>query len=78
MRETEGWSTERLKPLLAGIQDLIPWLLQWHNDVDPDLGERLGDFYQGWLDEERRSLKLTADDLRTWSPPKTKTARRRK
>ena len=33
MKENEGWSPERLKPLLTGIQELVPWLKQWHNDT---------------------------------------------
>jgi hypothetical protein len=27
MRTNEGWSDERLLPLLAGVLELLPWLL---------------------------------------------------
>ena len=40
--EQEGWVVERLTPLLVGIAELIPWLKQWHNDIDPDYHERMG------------------------------------
>ena len=44
--EREGWSAARLTPLLAVIREHLPWLKQWHNDIDPDYNERLGDFYE--------------------------------
>jgi hypothetical protein len=68
MKDNEGWPPERLKPLLAGIQELVPWLKQWHNEVDPAYGERMGDYYQGFVSEEARALGFTLDDLRAWRP----------
>jgi hypothetical protein len=43
--EHEGWPVERLKPLLLGLAELLPWLAQWHNDIDPVYNERMGDFF---------------------------------
>ena len=37
MRTEEGWEPERLKPILAGLLDLKPWLLQWHNEFDSEM-----------------------------------------
>src|SRR5262249_32283084 len=34
MKESEGWTKERLTPLLAGLLEVLPWLKQWHNEVD--------------------------------------------
>ena len=68
-KEQDGWDTERLTPLLAGLHELIPWLKQWHNDIDPDFGDRLGDFYETYLDQELRSHGLTTRDLESWRPP---------
>ena len=42
-KETDGWPPERLKPLLAGLLELVPWLRQWHNDIEPETGLRMGD-----------------------------------
>jgi hypothetical protein len=42
MKEREGWTGERLTPLLAGLLELQPWLDQWHNDIDPGYGVRHG------------------------------------
>jgi hypothetical protein len=34
-RSVDGWSAERLAPILAGLAELVPWLRQWHNNVRP-------------------------------------------
>jgi hypothetical protein len=68
MKDNEGWPPERLQPLLSGLLELIPWLLQWHNEVDPVYGERMGAYYQGFVAEETRALGFTLDDLQTWKP----------
>lgn len=69
MRDNEGWSPERLTPLLAGLLELSPWLKQWHNDLDPAFGIGMGDYFSGFLDESLRGLGLTEKDLRAWTPP---------
>jgi hypothetical protein len=67
--EQEGWSVERLKPLLAGLAELIPWLKQWHNDLDPEFHERMGDFFETFLQGQLQLYGLTRDDLKVWAPP---------
>jgi hypothetical protein len=67
--EQEGWSVERLKPLLAGLAELIPWLKQWHNDLNPEFHERMGDFFEIFLQGQLQLYGLTRDDLRRWTPP---------
>ena len=78
MKDNEGWAPERLQVLLAGLLDLLPWLVQWHNEVDPAYGERMGDYYCGFVAEEARTLGLTLDDLRNWVPTKVAAKRGRK
>ncbi len=68
-RQNEGWSPERLTPLLAGLLDLAPWLQQWHNEYDPQFNLRLGDYYADYVDQQARALGLTVDALRAWTPP---------
>lgn len=68
MKETEGWEPVRLQPLLAGLLELVPWLEQWHNEIDPAYGERMGTYYRGFVNEEARALGFTLDDLRTGKP----------
>jgi hypothetical protein len=79
MKENEGWPEERLIPLVAGLIELLPWLKQWHNDVDPTYGTGMGDYFEGFIDEELRSLELTAEAVNAWEPPQvTKRRGRRK
>ena len=75
-RQNEGWIPERLTPLLAGLLDLVPWLQQWHNDVDPQFNMRLGDYFADYVDQQARALGLTLDALRAWTPPEPTRGRR--
>ena len=68
MKESEGWEAARLQPLLAGLLELVPWLEQWHNEIDPAYGERMGTYYRGFVQEEARTLGFTLDGLRAWKP----------
>lgn len=78
MKDNEGWEPARLQPLLAGLLDLVPWLEQWHNEIDPAYGERMGTYYRGFVNEEARALGFTLDDLRAWKPVVTAAKRGRK
>ncbi|MEN9484585.1 MAG: system adenine-specific DNA-methyltransferase PglX [Pseudomonadota bacterium] len=68
MKDTEGWPPERLQPLLAALDELVPWLQQWHNAIDPDFGERMGDYYAAFVRDEARALGFTLEELRGWQP----------
>jgi hypothetical protein len=68
MKDSEGWESSRLQPLLASLLELVPWLKQWHNELDPVFGERMGDYYHGFVTQEARELGFTLDDLRAWKP----------
>ncbi len=78
MKESEGWELARLQPLLTGLLELVPWLEQWHNEIDPVYGERMGTYYRGFVNEEARALGFTFDDLRGWKPVVTSAKRGRK
>jgi hypothetical protein len=61
--DTWGWEPERLAPLLAALKDLLPWLHQWHNDLDPEYGDRVSQTYQQFYEEERHALGMTEDEI---------------
>ncbi len=61
---SDGASESQLGKLLASLAELIPWLLQWHNEIDPAYGERMGDFFKTFVEEESRRLHLTPEDLK--------------
>jgi hypothetical protein len=64
-----GRDDKRLVPLLACLIELLPWLKQWHNEIDPEFGVPMGDYFEGFLQEESRNLGLTLDQIRAWQPP---------
>ena len=76
--EHDGWSRERLTPLLAVLQENLPWLKQWHNEIDPEYNQRLGDFFEAYLHSQISNLGLTEYDVRTLTHPKTNYSRRTK
>jgi hypothetical protein len=78
MKDSEGWEPARLQPLLASLLELVPWLEQWHNELDPAFGERMGDYYRAFVTEEARPLGFTLEDLRAWKPVAVAAKRGRK
>ena len=76
MKENEGWLPDRLKPLLAGIQELVPWLKQWHNDYNAEHATRMGDYFESFVVDEARALGFTLADLNSWTPPARQAAGR--
>lgn len=70
-RKTEdGWAKNRLVPLLAGIDERVPWLLQWHNEPSAAFGGmKLGEFFRDFVAGEAHSLGVAVGDLRAWTPP---------
>jgi hypothetical protein len=81
-RKREGWDAKRLTPLLAGLDQLLPWIHQWHPEIDKEFGETAGQSFQTMLEHDAHELGLTLEDIRTWTPPekqrKTPAARRKK
>ena len=69
MREQEGWTAERLTPLLAALLELLPWVRQYHNAPDPEFDIGMGDYFEGFIDEEARALSLFREAIRAWMPP---------
>ncbi|MCY2991210.1 MAG: BREX-2 system adenine-specific DNA-methyltransferase PglX [Planctomycetota bacterium] len=75
-KEQEG---RQLVPLLAAIGQQIPWLKQWHNELDPVFGTRMGDYFEGYLAEEAKALGMSVEQVMAWKPPeKVKKAGRKK
>jgi hypothetical protein len=65
-----GRDDPRLIPLLACLLELLPWLKQWHNEVDPEFGMAMGDYFEGFIAEEARQLGQTLPEIKAWTPPK--------
>lgn len=76
MRQEEHWETEGLTPLLAGLAEQLPWVMQWHNEFDPSLGRRVGDAYSDFLGGQLTELGLSPEDIAAWRPPEATRGRR--
>jgi hypothetical protein len=75
-KDQDAWPKDKLVPLLAGLAERVPWLLQWHNEPDPDFGgERLGQFFRDFVSAEAHThgavvdFDAALDPLRSWTPP---------
>lgn len=77
-RKREGWDAKRLTSLLAGLDQLLPWIHQWHPEIDPEFGETAGQSYETMLKQDAHELGLTMEDIRNWEPPAPTTGRGRK
>ncbi|QIX50567.1 BREX-2 system adenine-specific DNA-methyltransferase PglX [Rhodococcus sp. DMU1] len=68
---TDGWdqaSPEKLTPMLAGLAELLPWVRQWHGEIDPEYGESVADTIEEVLRSHCAELGLTIEDLAVWRP----------
>lgn len=69
MLQREGADAARISPALAGLDELLPWVHQWHPEVDDDLGMSTGDYLQGLFDAQLAQHGLTLTAVRDWQPP---------
>lgn len=74
-KEQEG---RKLVPLLACIGQVVPWLKQWHNELDPAYGARMGDYFESYLTEEAKALGMSVDQVMAWTPPEKANGRGKK
>jgi hypothetical protein len=74
---TDGWDIDRTKPLLVGLAEVMPWVRQWHHELDNRFGESPAAAYDRYLLSQQEKYGLTADDLRAWNPPAPSRSRRR-
>ena len=74
-----GRDDPRLVPLLGCLIELLPWLKQWHNDVNSEFGMSMGDYFDNFIQDEARQMGKIPDEIKDWqAPKKTRRSRRRK
>jgi hypothetical protein len=78
MRTNEGWLPERHVPLLAGLAELVLWLKQWPDDLEPATGERPGTRFAAFVADEVRELGSTIEELGARRPTATTSRRPRR
>ncbi len=68
-------SVEKITPLLAGLREVMPWVRQWHSEIDPIFGVSPAQEYDMYLTSQREEHGLTDEDLRAWQPPRPRLGR---
>ena len=74
----DGWDASRLTPLLAGLAEVMPWVRQWHAEVDGRFGVSPAEAYEAYLADQREKYHLTEDDLSGWTGPPVRRGRPRR
>ncbi|PKZ67653.1 DNA methylase [Gordonia terrae] len=75
----DGWdqtSRDKLVPMLAGLAELLPWVRQWHDEIDPEFGESVADTIDEVLRSHSTELGIAYDKLAAWRPPVATRGRR--
>ncbi|RYF60574.1 MAG: BREX-2 system adenine-specific DNA-methyltransferase PglX [Comamonadaceae bacterium] len=75
----DGWdqaAPDKLVPMLAGLAELLPWVRQWHGEIDAEYGTSDADDIAEVLRSHSADLSVTADDLAAWRPPAAARGRR--
>ncbi|WP_035741757.1 BREX-2 system adenine-specific DNA-methyltransferase PglX [Parafrankia elaeagni] len=75
-RDNDGWDGNRLTPLVAGLREVMPWVRQWHNEIDPLYDGSPAEVYDAFLADTMGQLNLTEDTLTSWRPPAPTRGRR--
>ncbi|WP_112106295.1 BREX-2 system adenine-specific DNA-methyltransferase PglX, partial [Parafrankia sp. Ea1.12] len=65
-RDNDGWDGTRLTPLAAGLREIMPWVRQWHDEVDPLYDGSPAEVYDAFLADTLGQLNLTEDALASW------------
>ncbi|WP_307847474.1 BREX-2 system adenine-specific DNA-methyltransferase PglX [Streptomyces sp. F63] len=66
----DGWPTERIVPLLAGLQEVMPWVRQWHGEYDDEWGDVPADELEAEFENQLRKHQVSAEELKAWRPVK--------
>jgi hypothetical protein len=71
----EGWGSDRVRPLLAGLVEILPWVRQWHSEADERFGVSPAAVYEDYLLAQRERYRFSVDDLRGWTRPQPRRGR---
>lgn len=70
--DKDGWPKDdpRFVPLLAGLQEAMPWVHQWYDEFDAEWDGNPAEEFQSALNLGRTERHLSESDLRAWRPEK--------
>ncbi|MFE4756563.1 BREX-2 system adenine-specific DNA-methyltransferase PglX [Streptomyces mirabilis] len=64
----DGWSSERIVPLLAGLHEVMPWVKQWHGEYDDEWGDVPADEMEAEYENQLRKHQVGVEELKGWRP----------
>ncbi|MFH8973745.1 BREX-2 system adenine-specific DNA-methyltransferase PglX [Streptomyces sp. NPDC017890] len=64
----DGWSSERIVPLLAGLHEVMPWVEQWHGEYDDEWGDVPADELEAEYENQLRKHQAGVEELKAWRP----------
>jgi hypothetical protein len=75
--ERDGWEKDdpRFVPLLAGLQEVMPWVHQWYGEYDEEWEGSPAEEFHSALNLGRTERHLSEADLRAWRPEKKRGGR---
>lgn len=74
----DGAPDGQLIPLVAGMGEILPWVEQWHADIDPAYGVSMADFCAQQFEERAAQIDRSQDQLKAWRPTSPTRGRRTK
>lgn len=77
-QQAEGWDADRLWPIVVGLIELLPWLAQWHGEVDPRLGDSPANQYRAMAEQLALAGGRTIADAAKWVPAPPTRGRKKK
>ena len=76
LQQALGAEDAALVPLMAGLVELEPWLVQWHSEIEPQFGASPASVIAGVVDQYLARMEKTRDQVTAWTPPAATRGRR--
>lgn len=67
-QQTDGWDADRTWPLVVALAELLPWLDQWHAEVDPRWSASPATLYRQIAEQFAVAGGRSLADASTWRP----------
>ena len=77
-QQNDGWDADRSWPLVVAMAELLPWLAQWHAEVDPRLGDSPAGLYRAFTEQQALAGGRSLADAPDWRPVVSTRGRKKK
>ena len=77
-QQDDGWDADRTWPLVVAMTELLPWLAQWHGEIDPRMGDSPAGLYRAFTEQQALIGGRTLADASSWKPTAPVSGRKKK